>query len=354
MPKPQKAATRSLRRTTISDVAREAGVAIKTISRFLNNDASIKPSTRERVQKAVKALNYSPNPAARALAGTRSFLIGLLYNNPSAYYMDCVQEAILDVCRAHGYHLLVETCSADPTQMLHDVPSMIAQTRVDGVILTPTVSDNPLVLAALRRDRVPHVVIAPSPPQGRSLSVHMDHEGAAYEMATSLFNLGHRRIGFIKGHPQHSASRLRYQGFCRALIDRGIEPDLNLVAQGHFSFETGHACARTLLQAANRPTAIFAANDDMAAGCITAAHELGLGVPEDVSIAGFNDTPVALITWPTLTTVHQPIREMAAGAAKLLFGSIAAKARQAKSRSVSSEQFHHRIILRGSTSSPRN
>jgi LacI family transcriptional regulator len=342
------------RRTTISDVARKAGLAIKTISRVLNNEVSIKAATRERALKAIKALNYSPNPAARALAGSRSFLIGLLYNNPSAYYMDCVQEAVLGVCRSNGYHLLVETCSAEPKQMQQDVRSMIAQTRVDGVILTPTVSDNPLVLAALRRDKVPHVVISPSPPRGRSRSVHMDHEGAAYEMTTLLVDLGHRRIGFIKGHPQHSAAGLRYQGYCRALADRGIELTSELVNQGYFSFDSGHASGRALLQAVDRPSAIFAANDDMAAGCIAAAHELGLAVPEDVSIAGFNDTPVALITWPTLSTVHQPILEMAEGAANLLFANITAKKQQKRPPNGASQRFGYRIIVRGSTAPPRS
>lgn len=342
------------RRTTISDVAREAGVAIKTISRVLNNEASIKASTRERVLKAIKMLKYSPNPAARALAGSRSFLIGLLYNNPSAYYMDCVQEAVLGVCRRNGYHLLVETCSAEPKQMPQDVRAMIAQTRVDGVILTPTVSDNPLVLAALRREKVPHVVIAPSPPRGRSRSVHMDHKGAAYEMTAYLLDLGHRRIGFIKGHPQHSAAALRYEGYCEALAARGIGLDSGAVMQGYFSFDSGHASGRALLQVVDRPSAIFAANDDMAAGCIAAAHELGLAVPEDVSIAGFNDTPVALITWPTLSTVHQPIMEMAAGAANVLFANIAAKKQQKRPTNSTSRQFDYRIIVRGSTAPPRN
>ncbi|HEY4123919.1 MAG TPA: LacI family DNA-binding transcriptional regulator [Rhizomicrobium sp.] len=350
--KPQaEQAARNVARATISDVARDANVAIKTVSRVLNNEANVKPATREAVLKVIKALNYSPNLAARGLAGGKSFLIGLLYDNPSPHYMNAVQMGALARCRAEGFHLLVEVCTPETKNVAQQILTMIAQTRVDGVILTPPLSDNAAVMEVLRRDGVPYVAIAPPKLSEISLCVHMDDHRAAYDMTTYLLKLGHKQIGFIKGHPKHGAASFRYNGFRKALADHGIKYDAALVKQGYFSFESGVECARSFLKMARVPTAIFAANDDMAAGAIAAAHQNGLSIPNDLSIAGFDDTPVASLTWPSLTTVHQPIAEMAAAAAELLL--VAIKERSRASRVSSATRFPHEIIVRASTTAPR-
>ena len=340
-------------RLTISDVARDANVAIKTVSRVLNNEANVRPETRERVLKVIKALNYSPNLAARGLAGSKSFLIGLLYDNPSPHYMNSVQMGALARCRAEGFHLLVEVCTPETKNVTQQILTMIAQTRVDGVILTPPVSDNEAVLEVLRRDRVPHVVIAPPKLSDVSLCVHMDDQRAAYEMTAYLLKLGHKRIGFIKGHPKHGAASQRYDGFRKALADKAIKLDPSLVKQGYFSFESGVECAEAFLKCGKLPTAIFAANDDMAAGAIAACHQHGLSIPDDLSIAGFDDTPVASLTWPALTTIHQPIVEMAAAAADLLLAAIKERSRAPSSGVAFSKHFQHEIIVRASTAAPR-
>ncbi|HUB85681.1 MAG TPA: LacI family DNA-binding transcriptional regulator [Rhizomicrobium sp.] len=334
------------------DVARGADVAIKTVSRVLNNEANVRPDTRERVLKVIKALNYSPNLAARGLASNRSFLVGLLYDNPSPDYMNGVQLGALARCRAGGFHLLVEICTEETGNSANQILSMIAQTRVDGVILTPPVSDNPVILQALARDEIPHVLIAPPKPSGDMLSVHMDDRRAAYDMTSYLISLGHKRIGFIKGHPKHGAAKTRFLGFRDALKEHRIEMKDSLVSQGYFSFESGVESARELLGQSRMPTAIFAANDDMAAGVIATAHKMGISVPEDLSVAGFDDTPVASITWPSLTTIRQPIVEMAGAAADLLLARIKNRGRR-PSATPSSQQFQYELVKRASTVSPR-
>jgi LacI family transcriptional regulator len=343
---------RQSHRMTITDVAREADVAIKTVSRVLNNEANVKTATRDRVLKAIKALNYSPNLAARGLASNRSFLIGLLYDNPSPHYMNGVQLGALASCRAEGFHLLVEICTEETADSAHQILSMIAQTRVDGVILTPPVSDNIVVLKALERDAIPHVLIAPPRHRDDMLFVHMDDRRAAYEMTSFLISLGHRRIGFIKGHPKHGAAKTRFLGFRDALKDHRIEVKNTLISQGYFSFESGVTSAKELLKQRHRPSAIFAANDDMAAGVIATAHKMGISVPGDLSVAGFDDTPVASLTWPPLTTIRQPIVEMATAAADLLLARIRHRGRRTTAMPCS-QQFQFELVVRASTASPR-
>ena len=351
---PRAKGPRTVTRATINDVAREANVAIKTVSRVLNNEANVRPETRERVLHAIKALNYSPNLAARGLAGSKSFLIGLLYDNPSPHYMNGVQIGALARCRAEGFHLLVEVCTPETKNVTQQILTMIAQTRVDGVILTPPVSDNEAVLEALRRDGMPYVAIAPPKLSDVPLCVHMDDLRAAYDMTTYLLKLGHRRIGFIKGHPQHGAASLRYNGYREALSDHGIKFERTLVKQGYFSFESGVDCANALLQGPGLPTAIFAANDDMAAGAMAVAHQRGLSIPGDLSITGFDDTPVASLTWPGLTTIRQPIVEMAAGAADLLLATIKERHHAGTPAVALATRFQHEIVLRASTAAPRS
>jgi LacI family transcriptional regulator len=342
--------TRNNGRVTILDVAKRADVAIKTVSRVLNNEANVKENTRARVLRAIKELNYAPSLAARGLAGTKSFLVGLLYDNPSPYYMNSVQVGALQRCRDAGFHLLVEFCDADTKGSAQRVHSLITQTRLDGVLLTPPVSDNTTVRNVLNRDGIAHVVISPPTLEHGVSSVHMDDRRAAFDMVEHLISLGHSKIGFIKGHPQHGAAKVRLNGYTDALRAHGIEYNPALVVQGLFSFESGYQSAQQLLTGSSRPTAIFAANDDMAAGAIAAAHELGISVPDKLSVCGFDDTPVATITWPALTTIRQPIVEMAAGAADLLLAQIRAGSKEPKT--ISSHSFRHDLIVRGSTAQP--
>ena len=303
---------------TIVDVAREAGVSIKTVSRVLNHEPGVHESTRDQVLKVVEALRYRPKQSARSLAGGRSFLIGLLYYDPSALFVGSVQQGATLRCRELGYHLVVESLHNDAPDLRQQIDRMVMALRPDGMILTPPLCDNPEVLAALRESGTPCVLMSPERDLPGVPSVRMDDVHAAEEITNLLLSLGHRRIAFIKGPPDQSASAARYQGFANALRAHDIEPDPELIQPGDFTFASGRDAAHQLLSRRQRPTAVFASNDDMALGVLAAAQRLGLPVPTDLSVAGFDDSPMAALVWPPLTTVRQPVAEMARTAVEML------------------------------------
>lgn len=303
---------------TIVDVAREAGVSIKTVSRVLNHEPGVHQSTRDQVLKVVEALRYRPKQSARSLAGGRSFLIGLLYYDPSAIFVGSVQQGATLRCRELGYHLVVESLHNDAPDLRQQIDRMVMALRPDGMILTPPLCDNPEVLAALRESGTPFVLMSPERDIRGVPSVRMDDVHAAEEITNLLLSLGHRRIAIIKGPPDQSASAARYQGFVNALRAHDIEPDPELVQPGAFTFASGRDAAHKLLSGRRRPTAVFASNDDMALGVLAAAHRLGLSVPGELSVVGFDDSPTAALVWPPLTTVRQPVAEMARAAVEML------------------------------------
>ncbi|MBV8036061.1 LacI family DNA-binding transcriptional regulator [Roseateles sp.] len=303
---------------TIVDVAREAGVSIKTVSRVLNHEPGVHESTRDQVLKVVEALRYRPKQSARSLAGGRSFLIGLLYYDPSAVFVGSVQQGATLRCRELGYHLVVESLHNDAPDLRQQIDRMVLALRPDGMILTPPLCDNPEVLAALRESGTPCVLMSPERDLRGVPSVRMDDVHAAEEITNLLLSLGHQRVAFIKGPPDQSASGLRYQGFVNALRAHGLQPDPELIRPGAFTFESGRDAAHQLLSRRQRPTAVFASNDDMALGVLAAAQRLGLAVPNELSVAGFDDSPTAALVWPPLTTVRQPVAEMARAAVEML------------------------------------
>ncbi|MBI1682491.1 LacI family DNA-binding transcriptional regulator [Caulobacter hibisci] len=309
-------------KVTIHDVARLSGVSIKTVSRVLNREPNVKADTRDRVQEAVASLNYRPNISARSLAGSKAYLIGVFFDNPSPAYVTDVQLGAIGRCRTEGYHLIVEPLDS-AGDVEEQVAPMLATLRMDGVILTPPVCDDARVLAVLDAEGVPYVRLSPDKDLDRSAYVRMDDVAAAYEMTAHLIKLGHKDIAFIKGHPDHGAAHLRYDGYAKAMAEHGLAVRDDRVAQGYFSFRSGFEAAEVLLAGEDRPTAIFASNDDMALGVMAVANRLRLNVPETLSVAGFDDTPGAKVVWPQLTTVRQPIQAMAAAAADLLLSGAA-------------------------------
>ena len=313
--------------STINDVARAAGVSIKTVSRVLNGEPYVREETRLKVTEAAERLNYRPNISARALAGGRAYLVGLYYDNPSPGYLSEVQLGAISACRRAGYHLLVEEVILDEPDLTRRVEALSATVKMDGVILSPPVCDNIEVLDALDEAGVRYVRIAPVKQLERAPYVYMDDHRAAYEMTGYLLSLGHREIGFVMGHPAHAASRLRYEGFLAAMKDAGCSVPEAWVQPGEFTFRTGLAAGEAILQGKSRPTAVFASNDDMALGVMTAAHRLGLAVPTQLSVVGFDDSPSAQVIWPQLTTIRQPTSAMAATAADMVIARAGGRGR---------------------------
>ena len=246
------------RRATITDVALLAGVSIKTVSRVLNREPHVRPSTADKVNTAAETLNYRPNLSARQLASSLTFVIGMIYDNPNSAYITQVQTGSLQMCRECGYNLLIHPCDGEATDLIKEVSDLHPQ--VDGLILLQPLSDILELCESLIEKQIAFVRVSQRPIEGISWISVGDAE-AADAMTEHLIELGHRRIGFIIGHPDHGQSHDRFIGYRSALSRHGIDYDQNLVQQGMFEYESGYTCAQTLLSAAERPTAIFASND---------------------------------------------------------------------------------------------
>ena len=330
--------------STIIDVAEHADVSIKTVSRVINNVKSVKPHIRERVMRSIEKLDYHPNPSARGLGGNRSYLIGLLYDISCGYYTTSVLAGIIERSRAAKYQVVMEPCDYNSAGLAADVSRNVRQSRVDGVILTPPLSDLSAVTAVLENQKIPFVRIAPGEHTDNYRTVCTNDREICASMTEQLASLGHQRISFIIGNPDHAAVMNRYRGYKDGLRTCGLRLDRLLIAQGYNSHASGVQCARKLLglPASKQPTAIFASNDEMAAGVLTVAHSMGLRVPEDLSVVGFDDAPLASQAWPALTTIHQPIPDMAAQAVDLLLAILTGEpADHSKHMLPSSLTFRH-------------
>jgi LacI family transcriptional regulator len=308
-------------RVRLEDVAKAAGVSPKTVSRVLNNEENVRGPTREKVLAAMAAMDYRPHLSARSLASNRSYLVATLYDNPSSNYLTEIQTGVLDACDEHHYSMMVRPLLAESPDFVERVDALILHHRPDGFVLTPPITEHPQLLAHLKERGVPYASVSPVQHEA-VIGAFIDEPQAAREMVGHLLSLGHRRIAHVIGHPAHGASGWRLAGYRDALAAAGLPYDPALVVEGDFSFGSGVAAARTLFSLTDRPTAVFAANDDMAAGVIWAAGEHGLAVPRDVSVCGFDDTPISRQIWPTLTTIRQPSREMGRIAALQLLASL--------------------------------
>jgi LacI family transcriptional regulator len=347
-----KPSRRSRGTSTIEDVARAAGVSAMTVSRVINGGKNVRESTRAAVLEAVKKLSYSPNSAARSLAAGEATHIGLLYANPSAAYLSQFLIGALHAARRAGAHLVIESCESEDADEQAEVTRRFATSDVEGVILPPPLSESQPILAELASIQMPFVTVAMGHPSEDSLNVRIDDYAAAAEMTRHLIGLGHRRIGFIKGHPNHIASHDRARGFHDALAEAGIDTRSAPLEQGYFTYRSGLTASERLLARPEPPTAIFASNDDMAAATVSVAHRRGLVVPDDLSVVGFDDTALATSVWPELTTVRQPISAMAEAALEMLLQDLRQR-RAGTARRFTERVLEHSLIIRESSAPPQ-
>lgn len=334
---------------TIMDVARVAGVSKMTVSRVLNNEQTVKKSTRERIYDAMKDLNFRPNGLARSLAGGQSLHVGLIYTNPSYFYLSELLFGAMNACRERGHHVLVDQPYnirnlSDPEY----IQQRFFEMGVHAVMISPPLSEIDAIVKSIENVGIDLVCVGIRS-QGERLCVSMDDRSATSDLIQHLIDIGHQKIAIIEGPPDHKrATQLRREGFMAAMEKNGLSIREDYITQGNFTMLSGMNAARSLLSSSDRPTAIFASNDDMAIGAINAAYEIGLSVPGDVSIVGFDDIAMATAVWPPLTTVRQPIREMAAAAVYLL----------EQKRAGTLTQPHdiildHDLLIRSSTAPPR-
>lgn len=314
-------------RPTIDDVALLAGVSIKTVSRVVNHEPNVRGLTREKVEKAIAQLDYRPNPSARNLASTRARLIVLVYDDPSAYevpsagYIISMQEGALKACRMAGFELLIHPCNYRNEDVGKQLTELIDQVRPAGVIVAAPLSNMPKIVSTIGATGTPCVRLSTGSGSVNEYTIGTNDREISAEMTRYLASLGHRRIAFVKGNRQHKAVGNRFEGYKDGLEQSGLPYLEDLVAEGDNSIGSGERCAEALLQVSPRPTAIFAANDDMAAGVLRVANRLGISVPGELSIAGCDDIALAQQIYPALTTIRQPLSAMSELASLALVNS---------------------------------
>ena len=311
-------------RPAIGTVAAEARVSIKTVSRVINNSNRVTAATREHVMGVIRRLGYSPSPNARRLAGHRSYLIGLPFDNPYALYATKVQSSCRERFRSANYQVVMHACDSRAVSLADEIRLFVRSVRVDGVILTPPLSDSTAVIEVLEEESIPFVRIAPAVRSDTARSVLANDREYCAAMVERLTALGHRRIAFLVGQTFHVGSSSRYRGYCDGLRASELPVDPKLIMETDGSFDSAASAVRRLLslERDQRPTAIFAANDPMAAAAVWVAHEQGLKVPGDMSIVGYGDEPIACQVWPQLSTIRQPVDQLAEQAAALLLAQL--------------------------------
>ena len=315
-------------RATIDDVAELAGVSIKTVSRVVNQEPNVRDATRAKVERAIAKLHYRPNLSARNLASHWARVIALVYDDPSAYeipssgYIIRMQTGVLRACEKADYRFLIHPCNYQSPTIARELKALIEHARPHGIVVAAPLSNMPRIVRAIASTGTPMVRLSPGTGNGQQYSVATNDREISAEMTRYLASLGHRRIGFIKGHPSHKAVGNRYTGYLDGLKQSGLVFDERLVGQGDNSFGSGEAAGLRLLQLADRPTAIFAANDDMAAGVLRAASLEGIAVPGQLSVAGCDDISLASQLCPSLTTIRQPLVAMAERAALALIQAL--------------------------------
>ena len=312
------------RKATISDVAELAGVSIKTVSRVVNREPNVRQSTRHQVEDAIARLNYRPNLSARNLASQRSHLLVLVYDdpsfyeNPSADYILRLQQGALNVCRKFGYELLIHPCNYRNQDVCLELAGLIERTRPDGILLAAPLSNMSKLVRCIGATDTAFLRLTPGLEDALQASIETNDREISAEMTRYLASLGHARIAFITGDPNHQAVANRFLGYRDGLEQSGLPFSERLVAAGENSIGSGEQAAAELLALAEPPSAIFAANDDMAVGAIRVAARLGIPVPTQLSVAGFDDSALARQIYPTLTTIRQPLATMAERAARAL------------------------------------
>ncbi len=346
--KPKKSVRRKTSGVTIDEVAALAGVSPMTVSRVFNQ-GTVRDSTRERVMRAVQKLGYTPNLAASSLAAAQHTRVALIYTNPSGAYLRELLVGLLRVASNAAIQLVIDYWdNLDPAAERKAARALAG--RVDGVILPPPLCESKDAVCELVKARIPVIAIA-SGQLGNGIScVRIDDFHAGKEMAEHLLQHGHRRIGFICGRDDLSASARRREGFVTAMREAGLKVEADMVQRGDFTYRSGLDAAEQLLSHPQPPTAIFASNDDMGAAVISVAHRRGLDVPRDLSVVGFDDSSAATTVWPELTTVQQPIASMADAALDILLRSI--RRRSDETPVLTDHVLPHRLVVRDSVARP--
>ena len=299
-------------------MARLAQVSKKTVSRVINKSPLLSEKTRTIVDKVIADIGYVPNPQARALALRHNFVIAVIHDNPNAQFLVKAQQGILEQLKDTEFEMMVQPVDRNSPTMVDSVRRFLDLQRPYGVVLLPPISANEELVELCRSYGCKYVRMASVELDKAEHMVTSNDRAAVRDAASYLIEIGHRRIGLIAGPDGFLSSVERGGGYEQAMLDAGMTIDPDLTRIGSYTFESGVAAGLSLMQGDVRPTAIFAANDEMAIGAMIAARQLGIEAPSGLSIVGFDDTPLSSHIWPSLTTVRWPIVGMARAAARKL------------------------------------
>jgi len=326
-------------------VAAHAGVSPMSVSNVING-RRVLPHTREAVLRAIADLDYKPNAAARALASASPVRIGLLYNSPESAFVSALLVGALDAATRFGAQLLIRRFEEDRT--LDDILFDMVEGGANALILPAPYCESASGTGLIERLNVPLIALCSGSELSDMSSVRVDDVAAARDMTNYLIGLGHRRIGFVRGGQRFIVSRTRYEGYRLALSDHGLEYDPDLVVDGDLTFDSGLGATEQLLALQRPPTAIFASNDDMAAAVVSVAHRRDIRVPDQLSVAGFDDSPISRKIWPALTTIRQPIVDMTAIAVESVIAILGSPPAQQPPATFTT-YVDYSLVIRGST-----
>ncbi len=308
---------------TIKDVARTAGVSLGTASQALRGSASVREATRRRVLAAAARLRYRPSALARGLVTHRTHTIGLLISDIGNPFFIRAVRAVEDVANENGYNIILCNTDEDPRKEMQYL-GVLVEKRVDGIILATT-AESRQVVRDVRRERIPLVLFDRAWPGIAADTVTVDGMLGGRLATEHLLGLGHRRIAIIHGPSKRSTGSERLLGYLAALADAGIRAATELIREGDFKQDSGHRLAHELLGIAPRPTALFCTNNLMTVGALHALRELGLRIPRDLSLVGYDDMEWWTLTQPPLTTVGQPVYALGREAMRLLLERIGSR-----------------------------
>ena len=304
----------SFKSVTITQVAEAAGVSIRTVSRVLNDSPKVAAEVRERIKATIETLGFRPSSRARALAFGRSSLIGVIQDDPNAHVIGVLQRGIVEVCAAKGYELVVHPAKFGHPELMPSIEDFARRSRIDGLIVLPPISEASSIPMALSQLGVPTVGIASVRVPGYPAALVSCERDATALLADHLVALGHRRIAIVTGPMRFRSAAERLIGFQSALSAHGVVLPAEYIREGDYGFASGLNAGGALLGLRDPPTAVFAGNDIMAAGVMKAANQAGVAVPARLSVVGFDDSDIAGMVTPALSTIRRPLAEMARSA----------------------------------------
>lgn len=335
------------------DVAKSAGVSIKTVSRVLNNEPHVRENIREKVLMTVNELGYVPSASARHLRSNRSYTLHIISHTLNNNFVNAIQSGALIASQEHGYKLvlsLLDFSTLGTDDKIEDwCKNLIKHNKPDGIILIPPYNNSKAINNSFTKLNIPIIRIGSNNISDKNKTILIDDFAAAQDIINHLLDLGHKRIAFVRGQEDQDATHKRFEGYKTALKNANIKIDKSLIFSGEFDFVSGMRAGDKILDLDNKPTAVFAANDDMAAGVLVSALKRHVKIPEDLSIAGFDDSELAEKMWPQITTVRQPIFEFGKRAAELLISQNSRSKKQPIDAN-KIERLDYKLILRNSTS----